>query len=438
MRAGARRSARWPSPWAWHAPAPRTAPFRTAGTRGASGSRRTLEWSFAGDPGDTRSPAGLPLGKPPLALDLSGVDDPVQATFRSPPRAGLLFDLTPAACCGSCNPLQRLHMASLTKMMTALRVVHSTTPDTPVLITKEAVDTPGSKVGVLPLGKHVSAETLLYGLLLPSGNDAAVALAQHVSGSVSAFVDEHERGSGATRAGLHALQLPLRATINARNYTCAADLAELAHVDLQQPRIAHIVRSAEAVLPFPIKGGKLYLYNNNPLLVYGYPGTTGMKTGYTELAGDCLVGDRRARRREARRGAAALPRHGPAGRVPAQRRLRPGLPPAADRLADRCRRVAEGVALCSSQIDWPVSQRESNVDLDDTPEQAAHRARVRAWLEQHKGEAPVPHRTRRADRRGGDRLRQARLAGQARRGRACRGRPGPRSTAARASGRSSR
>ncbi|HXC45218.1 MAG TPA: hypothetical protein VNU24_01325, partial [Solirubrobacteraceae bacterium] len=77
--------------------------------------------------------------------------------------------------------------------------------------------------------------------------------------------------------------------INASNYTCAADLAELAYVDLQQPRIAHIVRAAQAVLPFPIKGGKLYLYNNNPLLVYGYPGATGMKTGYTELAGDCLV-----------------------------------------------------------------------------------------------------------------------------------------------------
>ncbi len=46
----------------------------------------------------------------------------------------------------------------------------------------------------------------------------------------------------------------------------------LAHVDLEQPRIARIVRTYSAVLPFPIKGGKLYLYNNNPLLIYGYPG----------------------------------------------------------------------------------------------------------------------------------------------------------------------
>jgi|ERR1700722_1240206 len=236
----------------------------------------------------TRSPTGLPLGRAPLALDLSGTGDPVQIAFHNPPRAGLLFDLNSGRVLWQLNPLEHLHMASLTKMMTALRVVRATTPDTPVLVTKEAVDAAGSKVGVLPLGKHVPAETMLYGLLLPSGNDAATALAQHVSGSVSAFVDG--MNSEAARLGLGCTHYtsPSGYT-NARNYTCAADLAELAHVDLEQPRIAHIVRSSSAVLPFPIKGGKLYLYNNNPLLVYDYPGATGMKTGYTELAGDCLV-----------------------------------------------------------------------------------------------------------------------------------------------------
>jgi serine-type D-Ala-D-Ala carboxypeptidase (penicillin-binding protein 5/6) len=263
-----------------HSPASRD------GHAGASSSRVHSDGASPALP--TRSPVGLPLGKSPLALDLSGVNDSVHANFRNQPSAGLLFDLNSGRVLWQLNPLQRLHMASLTKLMTALRVVHSTTPDTPVLVTKEAVEAAGSKVGVLPLGKHVPAETLLYGLLLPSGNDAATALAQHVSGSVSAFV---------ASMNVEAAQLGLGCThysspsgyINASNYTCAADLAELAYMDLQQPRIAHIVRSAEAVLPFPIKGGKLYLYNNNPLLVYGYPGTTGMKTGYTELAGDCLV-----------------------------------------------------------------------------------------------------------------------------------------------------
>lgn len=235
------------------------------------------------------SPAGLPLGRASLALNLSGSGDPVQAAFHNSPRAGLLFDLKSGRVLWQLNPLEHLHMASLTKMMTALRVVRSTEPDTPVLVTKEAVEAAGSKVGVLPVGKDVPAETMLYGLLLPSGNDAAVALAQHVSGSVSAFVEG--MNAEAARLGLGCTHYTSPSGyFNAHNYTCAADLAELAHVDLQQPRIAHVVHSASAVLRFPIKGGKLYLYNNNPLLVYDYPGATGMKTGYTELAGDCLVG----------------------------------------------------------------------------------------------------------------------------------------------------
>jgi serine-type D-Ala-D-Ala carboxypeptidase (penicillin-binding protein 5/6) len=73
------------------------------------------------------------------------------------------------------------------------------------------------------------------------------------------------------------------------NFSCAADLAMLAHVDLAQPRIARVVHTYSAALPFPIKGGKLFLYNNNPLLIYKYPGTTGLKTGWTVAAGRCLV-----------------------------------------------------------------------------------------------------------------------------------------------------
>ncbi|HEX5309354.1 MAG TPA: hypothetical protein VFW38_09775 [Solirubrobacteraceae bacterium] len=240
-------------------------------------------------PRPTRSPSGLPLGRTPLDLDLSGADDPVQASFHKPPRAGLLFDLSSGRVLWQLNPLTHLHIASLTKMMTALRVVRSTHPDEDVLVTKAAVEAGGSKVGVLPLGKQVVLRTMLYGLLLPSGNDAAMALAQHVSGSAGAFVETMNAEAARLGMGCTHYTSP-SGYINARNYSCAADLAELAHVDLEQPRIAHIVRAAKAVEPLPIKGGEVWLYNNNPLLVYGYPGATGLKTGYTELAGDCLVG----------------------------------------------------------------------------------------------------------------------------------------------------
>jgi len=237
----------------------------------------------------THSPAGLPLGQPPLDLDLSGKDDQVQANFHHPPRAGLLFDLSTGRVLWQLNPLTHLHIASLTKMMTALRVVRTSSPDEDVLVTKQAVEAAGSKVGVLPLGKHVSLRTMLYGLLLPSGNDAAIALAQHVSGSIGTFVATMDTEAARLGMGCTHYTSP-SGYVNASNYSCAADLAELAHVDLEQPLLAHIVRSAKAVVPLPIKGGKAYLYNNNPLLVYGYPGASGLKTGFTELAGNCLVG----------------------------------------------------------------------------------------------------------------------------------------------------
>jgi D-alanyl-D-alanine carboxypeptidase len=73
------------------------------------------------------------------------------------------------------------------------------------------------------------------------------------------------------------------------NVSCPADLARLARIILAQPRLAKIVGSASAIIPFPIKGHKLYLYNNNPLLRSGFPGITGMKTGETDAAGLCLV-----------------------------------------------------------------------------------------------------------------------------------------------------
>ena len=237
-----------------------------------------------------RSPYGFPLAKPALAL--AGIStpqkDPVQVSFSDPPRAGLLFNLTTGQVLWQRNAYARLPIASLTKMMTALLTVQSAPPDAPVLVTRQAIEMPGSKVGVLPLGRHVRLESLLYGLLLPSGNDAAVALAQHVAGTVNKFVVRMNEEAAKLGLGCTRFSSP-SGFYDGGNFSCAADLAVLAHVDMEQPRIAKVVGTYEAILPFPIKGGKLYLYNNNPLLIYKYPGVTGMKTGQTEAAGRCLV-----------------------------------------------------------------------------------------------------------------------------------------------------
>lgn len=235
------------------------------------------------------SPAGLPLGRPALPLGLSdSAADPMHLRFAHQPSAGLVFDLDTGRVLWQLHPLRRLPIASLTKMMTALLVVRSAPANARVLITRQARRAPGSRVGLLPLGRRVRLETLLYGLLLPSGNDAAVALAQHVAGSVRRFVAQ--MNAEAARLGLACTRFSSPSGYyDAQNFSCAADLAELAHDDLRQRRIAQVARSASAALPFPIKGGRLWLTNNNPLLLYGYPETTGLKTGYTQAAGPCLV-----------------------------------------------------------------------------------------------------------------------------------------------------
>lgn len=252
-------------------PAPTRHSAAPAGTRAAQAVSRT----------------GLPLGAPPLRLSAT---EPAELTvsFRHEPRAGLVFDMDSGRILWQRQATRVLPIASLTKMMTALLVVRSLPPDARVLITRRAVDATGSKVGLLPLNKRVPLGPLLYGLMLPSGNDAAIALAEAVSGSVGRFVDRMNAESA--KLGLACTRFTSPEGLDNGNSSCALDLAELAVADLAEPRLAPIVGSASAIVPFPIKGGKLYLYNNNPLLRYSYPGATGLKTGETDAAGLCLVG----------------------------------------------------------------------------------------------------------------------------------------------------
>ena len=226
-------------------------------------------------------------GNRPLALALTGASDRVHVAFKRPPRSGLLFDLDTGEVLWRRQPDRVLPIASLTKMMTALLVVERAPPDAKVRVTKEALAYKGSAVGVLPKGKRIKLETMLNGLLLPSGNDAAIALADHVAHTQKRFVammnvKAHSLGLQCTHfASPHGLE--------PGNRSCPADLATLARLDLHYSRIASIVRQAHAIVRFPIKGGKLYLNNTNPLLRMGYPGTIGLKTGNTDQAGDCLI-----------------------------------------------------------------------------------------------------------------------------------------------------
>ena len=232
--------------------------------------------------------AGGGTAPSPLAVKLDDPRDTVADGFRNPPAAGLLFDLDSGRVLWRHQPERVLPIASLTKMMTALVAVERLPENGRVTITKEALAYTGSGVGMFKRGKRIEVRTMLHGLLLPSGNDAAIAIAQQAAGSVKEFIVL--MNARARAMGLACTRFSTVSGIrDGGNHSCAPDLAAMARAVLREPRLARIVGRRSAVLPFPIKGRKLYLYNNNPLLRMGYRGTTGVKTGYTEAAGRCLV-----------------------------------------------------------------------------------------------------------------------------------------------------
>lgn len=213
---------------------------------------------------------------------------PVSHEFNDPPRAGLLFDVASGEILWARHPDRELPIASLTKMMTAYLIVTTHRPGERVLISKAATRTGGSMVGVLPAGRRVRLEALLKGLLLVSGNDAATALAEHDAGTVERFVRRMNRE--AARLGLRCTHFTSpHGLIDRGNHSCPRDLALLARADLSEPRIRAIARADHVRLPFPIKGGFLDLWNNNPFIRAGDRRVTGLKTGYTDAAGRCYV-----------------------------------------------------------------------------------------------------------------------------------------------------
>ena len=247
--------------------------------------------------------AGGGTAPSPLAVRLDQPGDAVDVHFAHPPRSALLFDIYTGTVLWRRDPTRVLPIASLTKMMTALIIARRVPPGAKVKITREALRYKGSGVGMFRRGRRIGVNTMLYGLLLPSGNDAAIALAQKAGGSVERFVALMNRRARAMGLACTHFSSP-DGFVNRDNHSCAPDLAALARAVLREPRLARIVRRRQAVLPFPIKGGRIYLYNHNPLLQQGYRGVTGIKTGYTVAAGRCLVAT--ARRGRVRLGVVLL------------------------------------------------------------------------------------------------------------------------------------
>ncbi len=180
--------------------------------------------------------------------------------------------------------------ASLVKMMTALLAARLLPLDevltVPTGVASVGLAVGGTAMGLSP-GERLTVRQLLYGLLLPSGNDAAYTLAQAMGGSQSGF---------AALMNAQARTLGLRHTRfqqgigldEAGQYSSAADLAVLAAALLRVPRLAAIVRTPAYIIPATADHATYTLHDTNQLLGV-YPGVYGVKTGTTPAAGQCLV-----------------------------------------------------------------------------------------------------------------------------------------------------
>lgn len=226
----------------------------------------------------------LPAPPPAARVDLTRPSALV-LDLKRPPKAGLAFDLADGRVLWRHGATRRLPIASITKLMTALLAVERLRPRDLVRVPRAADRVGGSRIGLRP-GRHVRAEALLKGLLIASGNDAAVALAVAAAGSVPAFVELMNRR--AQRLGLACTRFVDPHGLDPRDRSCPSDVAALAAHAMAEERIARIARRRFARV-WPGGGRKLTLRTTNPLVRARYPGAVGLKTGYTARAGRCLV-----------------------------------------------------------------------------------------------------------------------------------------------------
>ena len=184
------------------------------------------------------------------------------------------------------NAEERRAMASTTKIMTAILTIEAGDLDRRFTVDPYAIMVEGTSMG-LREGDIVSRRDLLYGILLPSGNDAANAAAVSVSGSMSAFVKK--MNEKAEQLGLENTHFVTPSGLDADgHYTTALDLANLTAYAMQNELFREIVSCKSKQLEFGNPPYKRWLYNSNKMLSR-YEGAIGVKTGFTDNARRCLV-----------------------------------------------------------------------------------------------------------------------------------------------------
>ena len=195
-----------------------------------------------------------------------------------------IYDRLSGRCIYGKDENKQTAMASTTKIMTSIIVVENCKLSDTVTITSKAAGTGGSRLG-LHTDDKITVNDLLYGLMLRSGNDAAVALAIHTSGSEKEF--PKLMNQKAEELGLKDTHFVTPHGLdNPEHYTTAYELAKITDYALKNETIAKIVKTKTATIN--INGSPMQINNTNELLG-NVDGVYGVKTGFTNNAGRCLV-----------------------------------------------------------------------------------------------------------------------------------------------------
>ena len=240
-------------------------------------------------PGSEPPPTPVPPDGEPSPF-VTRLDTPAPAT---PPvvetGSAILADMDSGQVLFQRAPDQRRPIASVTKIMTALLVLERSDLDDVVTVSERAAFPPNlaglSALG-LKAGERIPVRELLYALLLQSANDAAIALAEHVSGTEERF--EAAMNARARQLGMHDSRFRSPNGLDDRGYSSARDLLTLTReVYATQPEFGRI--AATKVHDVPSPDGRPRTIQNRNVLLWLYPGAVGVKTGYTARAGYCVV-----------------------------------------------------------------------------------------------------------------------------------------------------
>ena len=201
-------------------------------------------------------------------------------------RAYVLLEAKTGRVLDAWNENEPLPMASTTKIMTALIALEQGDLQDTVTAGKNAFGVPGTSI-YLAQGEQLTLEQMLYGLMLASGNDAAVAIAEHIGGTVEGFCERMNQRAREIGCQNTAFATPHGLPAEG-HYTTAYDLALIAREAMKLPAFREIVSTQRASIPWAGHEYSRVLTNKNQLLST-YPGALGIKTGYTKAAGRCLA-----------------------------------------------------------------------------------------------------------------------------------------------------